>query len=126
MYCKPKVNNGSVVIYYGTKGVMRFPTGVKISKSKDRYKKFIQWDYKNNRVSIDVTNSIDMNKIISDWLIKADNIVSEYLRDGATITADELKSNLTSLKDGKARIKTSLFLDHYDEFMEVKRQQLIG
>ncbi|UPS90290.1 tyrosine-type recombinase/integrase [Bizionia sp. M204] len=125
MYCKPKVNNGSVVIYYGTKGVMRFPTGVKISKSKDRSKKFIQWDYKNNRVSIDVPNSTDMNKIISDWLVKADNIVSEYLKDGATITADELKSNLDRLKDGKAQVKTSLFLDHYDEYMERKRVQLV-
>jgi len=125
MYCKPKVNNGSVVIYYGVKGVMRFPTGVKISKSKDRNKKFIQWDYKNSRVSIDVNNSTDMNRIISDWLVKADNIVSEYLKDGATITADELKRNLNNLKEGKAQIKTSLFLDHYDEFMERKRVQLV-
>ena len=46
MYCKAKVNNGSVVIYYGVNGIMRFPTGVKISKDKDKQNKFKDWDSK--------------------------------------------------------------------------------
>jgi integrase len=125
MYCKPKVNNGSVVIYYGTKGVMRFPTGVKIAKAKDGNNKFKQWDYKNNKVSIDVTNSTDMNTIINEWLIKADNIVSKYLKDDLTITASELERNLIHLKDSKAQIKTSAFLDHYDDYMDRKQIQLV-
>lgn len=125
MYCKPIINNGSVVIYYGVEGVMRFPTGVKISKSKDRNKKYKDWDYKNNKVNLDVSNSTDMNKIIADWVMKADNIVSEYLKEGATITAKELAKNLKNLKQGKAQIKTSIFLEHYDDYMERKHLQLV-
>jgi hypothetical protein len=92
MYCKVIVNNGSVVIYYGVGGIMRFPTGAKISKIKDKQKKLKQWDYKNDRVNSDVENSAKMNKAIADWLTKADNIVSQYLIDyGINIPAPELK-----------------------------------
>ena len=70
-------------------------------------------------------NSTDMNNVINDWLNKADNIVSDYLRDGATITAKELNENLNNIKNGKTKVKTSLLLDHYDDFMERKRMQLV-
>ncbi|KUO66631.1 MAG: hypothetical protein APF83_01430 [Lutibacter sp. BRH_c52] len=125
MYCKPKVNNGSVVIYYGVAGIMRFPTGVKISKLKDRNKKFKDWDYKKNMVRVDVKNATDMNKTIDNWLTKADDIVSLYLKDSVEISASELNKELTKIKQGKVEIKTSILLDHYAEYMKRKRNQLV-
>ena len=83
---------------------MRFPTGAKISKIKDKQKKLKQWDYKNDRVNSDVENSAKMNKAIADWLTKADNIVSQYLIDyGINIPAPELKKILSQLKNHKTR-----------------------
>ncbi|MFN7100901.1 MAG: hypothetical protein ACK4M4_11070, partial [Flavobacterium sp.] len=70
MYCKAKVNNGSVVIYYSVNGIMRFPTGVTISKDKNNQNKFKEWDYKKNRVAQDVKNATKMNKTIADWITK--------------------------------------------------------
>ena len=109
MYCKVAVNNGSVVIYYGVGGIMRFPTGVKISKVKDKQKKLKQWDYKNERVSSEVENSVEMNKVIADWLTKADNIVSQHLIEGIKIDAKELSKTLSGLKSGTIQLKTGLF-----------------
>lgn len=125
MYCKPKVNNGSVVIYYGVAGIMRFPTGVKISKLKDRNKKFKDWDYKKNMVRVDVKNATYMNKIIDNWLTKADDIVSLYINDSVEISASELNKELTKIKQGKVEIRTSILLDHYAEYMKRKRNQLV-
>ena len=125
MYCKPKVNNGSVVIYYGVNGVMRFPTGIKISKVKSRNNKFKEWDYKNNRVRNEVKNSSSMNSIIARWLKSADDIVTQYFHDDIKITAPELQKELTKIKEGKAEVKSSLFLDHYKVFYEQKREQII-
>ncbi|MBA4134235.1 MAG: hypothetical protein C0525_05870 [Flavobacterium sp.] len=125
MYCKPKVNNGSVVIYYGVDGIMRFPTGVKISKDKDRQNKFKEWDSKKNMVSSDVENATKMNKVITDWLTKANDIVSRYLIDGVKITARELEKELTDIREGKIKVRSELFMDNYKEFMERKRIQLV-
>ena len=126
MYCKATVNNGSVVIYYGINGIMRFPTGVKISKAKDRQNKFKDWDYKKNCVNSDVKNSAEMNKGIADWLTKADNIVSQYLiTDGVNITAPELKKILTDIKQGKINAKSEFFMSNYLDFQERKRVQLV-
>jgi hypothetical protein len=125
MYCKPKVNNGSVVIYYGVEGIMRFPTGVKISKIKDRNKKFKDWDYKKSMVRVDVKNATDMNKTIDNWLTKADDIVSLYIKDSVKISASELNKELTKIKLGKVEIKTSILLEHYAEYMKRKRNQLV-
>jgi integrase len=125
MYCKAIVNNGSVAIYYGVNGIMRFPTGVKISKEKDKQSKFKEWDYKKKMISSEVENSTKMNKIVKDWLTKADDIVSQNLIDGVTIKADELNKILTRLKDGIVRLKTGLFLDNYLNFHERKRVQLV-
>ncbi len=125
MYCKAKVNNGSVVIYYGVDGIMRFPTGVKISKGKDKQNKFKEWDYKKNMVSSDVENATKMNKVIADWITKADDIVSRSLIDGVKITAPELEKELTDIREGKIKVKSELFLDNYMEFMERKRIQLV-
>lgn len=125
MYCKAKVNNGSVTIYYSVGGVMRFPTGVTISKEKDRNNKFKEWDYKKNRVSSSVENSTKMNKVISDWITKADDIVSQNLIDGVKITSTELKKVLTNIKEGKIQIQTSLFMSNFLDFYERKRIQLV-
>jgi site-specific recombinase XerD len=126
MYCKVIVNNGSVVIYYGVGGIMRFPTGAKISKIKDKQKKLKQWDYKNDRVNSDVENSAKMNKAIADWLTKADNIVSQYLIDyGINIPAPELKKILSDIKQGKIQEKSEFFMSNYLEFQERKRIQLV-
>ena len=125
MYCKAKINNGSVVIYYGVDGIMRFPTGVKISKAKDKQNKFKEWDYKKNMVSSDVENATKMNKVIADWITKADDIVSRSLIDGVKITAPELEKELTDIREGKIKVKSELFLDNYMEFMERKRIQLV-
>lgn len=125
MYCKVAVNNGSVVIYYGVGGIMRFPTGVKISKVKDKQKKLKQWDYKNERVSSEVENSVEMNKVIADWLTKADNIVSQHLIEGIKIDAKELSKTLSGLKSGTIQLKTGLFKSNYLDFMERKRVQLV-
>lgn len=125
MYCKAKVNNGSVVIYYGVDGIMRFPTGVKISKGKDKQNKFKDWDYKKNMVSSDVENATKMNKVIADWITKADDIVSRSLIDGVKITAPELEKELTDIREGKIKVKSELFLDNYMDFMERKRTQLV-
>lgn len=126
MYCKVAVNNGSVVIYYGVGGIMRFPTGVTISKDTDKQKKLKQWDYKKDRVSSDVENSAEMNKAIADWLTKADNIVSQYLiEDGVNITAPELKKILIDIKQGKIQAKSEYFMSNYLDFQERKRVQLV-
>jgi len=125
MYCKPKVNNGSITIYYGVDGVMRFPTGIKISKSKNRDKKFKEWDYKKNMVRVDVRNSTEMNKTIENWLTRADDIVSEHIKDGIKISAKELTSKLTKIKNGNTETRTSIFLDHYEDYMERKRIQIV-
>lgn len=125
MYCKAKVNNGSVVIYYGVNGIMRFPTGVKISKSKDKQNKFKEWDYKNNKVNSEVENATKMNIVIADWITKANDIVSKYLIDGFKITAPELEKLLLDIKDGKIQVKSELFMVNYAEFMERKKTQLV-
>ena len=124
MYCKAKVNNGSVVIYYGVNGIMRFPTGVKISKDKDKQNKFKEWDSKKNMVSSDVENATKMNKVIADWITKADDIVSRSLIDGIKITAPELEKELTDIREGKIQVKSELFMVNYSDFMERKRTQL--
>jgi integrase len=125
MYCKAKVNNGSVVIYYGVDGIMRFPTGVKISKGKDKQNKFKEWDYKKEMISSNVENATKMNKAISDWLTKANDIVSRSLIDGVKIKAPELEKELTDIREGKIQIKSELFMVNYLEFMERKRTQLV-
>lgn len=125
MYCSVKVNNGSVVIYYGVDGVMRFPTGVKISKEKDQSNKYKQWDYRRDRVSSDVENAIKMNKVIKDWLSRADDIISQNLIDGFPLSALELNKILLGIKNGKIREKTELFLSNYKDFQERKRIQLV-
>ena len=125
MYCKAIVNNGSVAIYYGIDGVMRFPTGVKISKGKDKNKKYKEWDYKKDLVSSDVENATKMNKVIKDWLKKADDIVSEYLIDGIPIQASELNKLLQGIKNGIIQVKTELLMPNYLEFEERKRVQLV-
>jgi integrase len=125
MYCKAKVNNGSVVIYYGVNGIMRFPTGVKISKAKDKQNNFKEWDYKKNMVSSDVENATKMNKVIADWITKADDIVSRSLIDGVKITAPELEKVLTDIREGKIKVKSELFMVNFLEFMERKRIQLV-
>jgi len=119
------VNNGSVVIYYGVNGIMRFPTGVKISKAKDKQNNFKEWDYKKNMVSSDVENATKMNKVIADWITKADDIVSRSLIDGVKITAPELEKVLTDIREGKIKVKSELFMDNFLEFMERKRIQLV-
>lgn len=125
MYCKLKVNNGSIVVYYGVNGVMRFPTGVKISKYKDKQNKFKEWDYKKNMISADVENATKMNKVIADWLTKANDIVSRHLMDGIKITAPELQKELTDIRNGKIQDKSELFMPNYLDFMERKRIQLV-
>lgn len=125
MYCKVKVNNGSVVIYYSVNGIMRFPTGVTISKDKDKNNKFKEWDYKKNIVSSGVENSSSMNKAINDWLKKADDIVSQYLLEGIKINASELNMLLHEIKRGNIITKTGLLLEHYKDFKERKRIQLV-
>ncbi len=125
MYCKVKVNNGSVVIYYGVNGIMRFPTGVKISKAKDKQNNFKEWDYKNNMVNLDVENATKMNKVIADWIAKADDIVSKSLIDGVKITAPELEKDLKDIREGKIKVKSELFMVNFLEFMESKRIQLV-
>jgi len=47
-YNNPKlmVNNGSIVIYYYRENLCRYPTGFSVSKTKNKYGKFIEWDYK--------------------------------------------------------------------------------
>jgi hypothetical protein len=126
MYCKVKVNNGSVVIYYGVGGIMRFPTGVKISKQKDKNKKYKDWDYKNNLVSSDVANSTNLNKQIKNWLKTADDIISEQLLADVKISADDLTKTLFNIKKGIVQIKTELFLENYQYFMARKQEQLVG
>lgn len=125
MYCTPKVNNGSIVIYYGIDGIMRFPTGIKISKDKNRKNNYKEWDYKKDMVRVEVRNSTEMNKTIENWLTKADDIVSKYIKDGIKISAKELKTELTKIKDGNVETRTSIFLDHYEDYTERKRIQLI-
>jgi integrase len=125
MYCKAKVNNGSVVIYYGVNGIMRFPTGVKISKVKDKQNKFKEWDSKKNMVSSDVVNATKMNKVIADWITKANDIVSRSLIDGIKISAPELEKELSDIREGKIQVKSELFMVNYLEFMERKRTQLV-
>lgn len=125
MYCKVKINNGSVVIYYGIDGIMRFPTGVKISKEKDRYNKYKQWDYRKNRVSSDVENAVKMNKVIKDWLSKADDIISQNLIDGYPLSALELNTILLGIRSGKIKEKTERFLTNYKDFGERKKNQLV-
>ena len=125
MYCKPTVNNGSIVIYYGVNGIMRFPTGIKISKVKNRNNKFKEWDYKRYMVRGDVKNSNEMNETIGRWLKNADDVVSRFLKEDIKITADELRKELKKIKEGKAEVKTSIFLDHYNVYMELKRSQII-
>lgn len=125
MYCKPIVNNGSIVIYYSVDGIMRFPTGIKISKNKTRSNKFLEWDYKKHMVKVNVRNSTDMNKTIENWLTNADDIVSKYIKEGIKISAKELKSELLKIKNGKLETKTGIVLDHYEDFLERKRIQLI-
>lgn len=126
MYCKAIVNNGSVSIYYSVDGVMRFPTGVSISKDKNNKNKFKEWDYKKNLVSSDVDNSVKMNKVITDWLTKADDIISEYLIDGLKISSTELNKILTDFREGRIYVKTSLFMPNFSDFYEIKHTQLVG
>jgi FMN phosphatase YigB (HAD superfamily) len=125
MYCKAKVNNGSVVIYYSVNGIMRFPTGVTISKDKNSQNKFKEWDYKKNRVAQDVKNATKMNKTIADWITKADDVVSQYLIDGIKIESNELNKILTGLRDGNIKVKTSLFMSNFLDFYERKHVQLV-
>jgi integrase len=125
MYCNLKVNNGSVVVYYGKKGIMRFPTGVKISKEKNARGQFVEWDYKNNCVKKHVNKSIDSNEIIKNYIDFADSVVKEHLEQGVTIGADDLKKHIAVWISSKRETKTGLVLDHYVDFMEKKHKQLV-
>lgn len=125
MYCKAKVNNGSVVIYYSVNGVMRFPTGVTISKEKDKNNKFKDWDYKKNMVKLSVDKATSLNKAIAQWLKRADDVVSQYLLDEVKITAPELNKILNQIKDGNIQVKTGLFMQSYLDFKERKYVQLV-
>lgn len=126
MYCKASVNNGSVVIYYGTGGIMRFPTGVNISKRKDKKNLFVEWDYKKNLIREEVKNAATMNKVILDWVKKADEVVSEQLLLGVKITAPELKAELTAIRDGKVKKLTEYVIDNLEIYLEQKNAELVG
>jgi hypothetical protein len=125
MYCSLRVNNGSVVVYYGKKGIMRFPTGVKISKEKSAKGKFVEWDYKTNSIKKHVNKAIHSNEIIKSYLDYADSIVKEHLEEGSKITAEDLKQKMEIWIGSKRESKTGLFQDHYADFMEKKHKQLV-
>lgn len=76
-------------------------------------------------VSSDVENATKMNKVIADWITKADDIVSRSLIDGIKITAPELEKELTDIREGKIQVKSELFMVNYSDFMERKRTQLV-
>jgi hypothetical protein len=125
MYCNLKVNNGSVVVYYGKKGIMRFPTGVKISKEKNAKGQFVEWDYKNDCIKKHVNKAIDSNEIIKNYIDFADSVVKDYLGQGATISADDLKKQMEIWIGSKRETKTGLVQDHFADFMEKKYMQLV-
>lgn len=104
---------------------MRFPTGIKIAKTRDRNKKFIEWDYKKEMVRIGVRNATEMNRTIEKWRTSADEIVSNHIKDDVKISAKELKIALTKIKDGNVETRTSIFLDNYEDYINRKRIQLI-
>ena len=125
MYCNLKVNNGSVVVYYGKKGIMRFPTGIKLSKEKNAKGQFVEWDYKNSCVKKHVENAKDSNEIIEKFKVFANSVIVDYLGQGADISADDLKKQMEIWIGEKRETKTGLVLDHYADFMEKKRKQLV-
>lgn len=115
-------NNGSVVIYYSRNGIMRFPTGISISKKKNKDGKFADWDYKANRIKPVASNALDLNTKLTLQINKANNLLEEAFRDGSILTAGEFE-NLLKTEDHHVMIKrTSLLVSMYEQFWERKRE----
>lgn len=117
------VNNGSVVIYYSHKGIMRYPTGITIDKKKIRGK-YIEWDYKNNNLAPDAKEYYIRKNKLDFWLKKANDILEESYKEDITLTAKELKDALNNIKDEKESVNTSLFLSVYKEFHKIKKEHI--
>src|ERR1700722_3211011 len=124
MYAKLMVNNGSVVVNYSNNGRMRFPTQVTISKDKTSDGKFKEWDYKNNLVRNTVVNYVETNKILSQILKKANDIIANNLKNDIKISATELEAELTSSRKEKQDNHSALLLDRYENFMQRMQKKL--
>jgi iron uptake system EfeUOB component EfeO/EfeM len=124
MYAKLKVNNGSVVVNYSRNGRMRFPTQVTISKDKASNGNFKEWDYKNNLVRNTVENYATTNKILSQILKAANDIITEYLNNDIKITATELEILLANTRKEKQEIHSALLLDRYEAYMQRMQKKL--
>ena|GEM_PF-1995743 len=116
------VNNGSVVVYYHKETTMKLPTGVIIDKTKNKNRKFKQWDYARHTLSGDVPDFTTRHTIIQNLLQKVNKILEENAKDGVFLTGAELESIINKEKTEKQILRSTLLIDMYRQFHEEKKQ----
>ena len=127
-----RLNNSSVVIYYSYKGEdMRYSTGVNVG-AKDKDGKFLNWDYKNNRLKIPTSNVLNKSttikqleskqKVIDELLNKANNFINEYFTRGSIMYPKHLENLLNNKDDMKFKAANASFFECYKEFLNRKSE----
>lgn len=113
-------NNGSVVVYYSRKGILKFSTGITISKEK-KNGKFVEWDYKKNFLKTTVPDYDTKNKPLTFWQDKANKILEEKFAEGIVLTAPELKALLSKAESAQEITRSAELSKMYDQFWTRKQ-----
>jgi site-specific recombinase XerD len=127
-----RLNNSSVVIYYTYQKVeMRYPTGIHIYGERDKDGNYIDWDYKNKRLKIPKSNSLNKTnaikqleskqKIIDDLLNRANSFINEYFIRGSIIYPQNLENLLKRKEEQKQVVANANFFECYQQFLIRKR-----
>ena len=127
-----RLNNTSVVIYYSFQGIeMRYPTGIRIEPIKDKDGKFINWDYKNNRLKLASNNGKNSDLIeiletkqtrIDNLLEKANKFINEYFSIGAEMFPGQLELLLNDKENVQFTKANTNLIEYFNQFLERKRQ----
>ena len=109
---------------------MRYSTGVQIEPIKDKDGKFINWDYKNNRLKLqsssgNKTSSISTletkQKRIDDLFNKANGLINDYFTKGAIMYPAHLTNLLDNVEEIKYTSANASFFEYFNQFVERKR-----
>lgn len=118
------INNGSVVVYYHHESTMKLPTGVTISKKKNKSNKFVEWDYKRLTLDAGVDDFQTKHLIIQGALKRANDLLEENAKEGNFLTGTELEHLLINQQRNKQIIRSALLLEMYNQFYQSKKEDL--
>lgn len=110
------------MVYYSKDGILRFPTGITISKEKNKDGKFKEWDYKSVFIKPTVPDYQLRKDKLDFWLKKANDILSSKYSEGHVLTAAELKTLLMSEEAANEITRTAELVKMYEQFWERKKQ----